>query len=424
MTLKEGVLVPGISRKALSSRPYAMVAVGTGPCNKQFRLIKGLAQAGVLHMVQWAIFYDSNEATVTQLRKETEGLYKKYGTRIILPDPEKIPATLGFLRDPNAYKAHLGELVEDIDRMFSEARKHSELHGAYPQFIIEHLGFGGHANLGLLIHKKANRVFHGAFFLVAALIPDDPVLARWMRQETWHAFQETLAGHKFLVTDNKQGYSTDDVDHRLAIGLASIEASAHGQGPRNGSLADVASSLSSGPGECFGLSVSTYYLPSEKGWTWRPPFRQTRIKGGPDQIAKLVKNAIKENFENTDWQLAIHDPPPNDALQHVTITLPLLEKDLNVLKGRVLNQQKKENFRDNYPETVVTFAAARFSNEEVPKELCIHVTRMYVLQGSLHSVDDIMRVQTSRIQAESSMSDGRRSHGDVEAAEVEVTATL
>ena len=305
--------------------------------------------------------------------------------------PEYLPKVDGFLRNPYGFEQYFGLIDRDLDRILSDIKRRAEIVGAPPQLIVEFLGFGGHAIIGALIHKKLFDAFPGATFLPVLLIPREHALEEWMRQGTWDQYEHYLQGQTVLITDNRAG-NPADLDNRLSVGLASIEATAQTD-PQSGSLAETVASLAPFSSGWFGMSVAQRKLPATAQWEWKqmPPGWQVRlIKGRANELAWEVRSALWDCLK-PEAQLARHEPPSDDAPQRVVATLPLFKDELVEVKEDVMDQLRREGFFDQYPNLNLSFGSARFSGPtRQATDLFMYATRFYPLVGPVQSVQDIM----------------------------------
>lgn len=298
---------------------------------------------------------------------------------------------------------------------------------------MEFLGFGGHAILGGIGHNKLRTALPEATFLPVMLIPNDPALWELMRRETWYEYEKHLAGTTVLITDNRVGEPAD-VDDRLAVGLASIESAAHSD-PTSGTLAEAVASLAPHSSGWLGMSVVRRRLPSQNSWGLHLPLRRrTLVWGRDNELAWQAKKAIQDSLR-PEAQLARHESPGDDVLQRVVVALPLRQEELDDFKQNVIGQLQAEGFFQMYPSLAISFCSANFPERpdkpyrgkrvrrglrwflmtplrfvgkifrffgkgigvawgkiisRCADDLYLNVARIYPLQGSIKSVEDIM----------------------------------
>lgn len=373
----------------MTPAPLVSFSVGTAGTNRNWAWGIRMGEAGRLDRLQCMVCYDCNQVTVDNITARARSMRGAPGPSVLVP--EYLPKVDGFLRDPYSFEQYFGLIDRDLDRILADIKTRSELVGAPPQFIVEFLGFGGHAIIGAIIHRKLFEAFPAATFLPVLLIPREHALEEWMRQGTWDQYEQYLEGQTVLITDNRAG-NPAELDNRLAIGLAAIECTAQTD-PQSGSLAESVASLAPFSSGWFGMSVAQRKLPATAHWEWKqlPPGWQIRLlKGRANELAWEVRSAIWDSLK-PEAQLARHDPPSNEAPQRVVATLPLLKEEMGEVKEDVMDQLRREGFFEQYPNLNLSFGSARFAGPtRHPAELFMYATRLYPLIGPVQSVQDIM----------------------------------
>ncbi len=118
--------------------------------------------------------YDYNQSTVDKIKRRLARSKGNYFTSVHLP--LKVRAGDGFLLDPLAFCDMRGAIEEDLDIVVKELQDRANDVGSPPQLIIEFLGFGGHAMVGLILHNKLREAFPDAHLVPVIALPNDPTL--------------------------------------------------------------------------------------------------------------------------------------------------------------------------------------------------------------------------------------------------------
>lgn len=402
------------ARRSRQSAPLLTVSVGTAGADRNARFLERMGDAGRLERVQSAVFYDYNENTTSKLWQRL-GIKRKgngrKGTQVHMP--KTIRTSDGFLLNPYAFGEYLGIINRDMEELLDDIRDQAQAKGQPPQLIVEFLGFGGHANLGLLLHRKIREAFPEARCLPILALPDDPTLQEWMRGEvqeptdtntvpdwmrygTWKSYESHLTMRKHegcLLVDNRIEKSPND---DLAMGLATIEAAGN-NAMKTGSLPEAVAGIRINDRGWVGMNVVQRVLPSRKAWTFSLPMRRLRpVWGSDDELAVQVKMAVKqcltrgsllEAWEDPDMPTAPgfsrngHSPngqasPNGSANGHtnhngsatpsavkgarVYVSVPLPTSLVKTLESNVLRQLKAERFEQQFGKVNLIFGPALF----------------------------------------------------------------
>lgn len=403
----EGVFTTGGN---VGVSPILSFSVGTAGASRNWRFIQRMADAGRLHRIQSAVVYDYNQGTLDMMRRRMANSKGNYGTSVHLP--EKVRAADGFLLNPYAFGEQLGVIVDDMDKMVAKMLKRTHEVGTPPQLIIEFLGFGGHAILGLLLHEKVRHAFPDAYCLPVVALPEDSTLQDWMRGEleqppenvpiqewmrhgTWKAYEKKLKPRKFedcLIIDNRLDGPPNDA---LAMGLATISC-AGSDAMKAGSIPEAVGGMRHEAQGWLGMSVVKRNLPARKGWaSWFPLRRLKAVWSADDELPVQIKSAIKESLRQGGLlQMKAVTPSSNGSLngsgqagprqaqsvvsqeevsdnglqawpdnglgRRIYVAVPVDDVTLRLLEKHILKQLKAENFWDTYPKAHIRFGAARF----------------------------------------------------------------
>jgi len=390
--------------------PILSLSVGTAGATRNWRFTERMGDAGRLHRIQSVVVYDYNQGTLDRIRRRMARSRGRYGTMVHLP--EKVRASDGFLLNPYAFSEQLGVIDDDMERLVAKVMKRTHETGAPPQLIIEFLGFGGHAILGLLLHEKIRDAFPDAYCLPVVALPRDSTLQDWMRDElerpaknvaiqgwmrdgTWKAYERKLKLNDFedcLVIDNLMDGPPNDA---LAIGLATISC-AGSDSLKAGSIPEAVGGMRHEAQGWLGMSVIKKNLPARKGWaSWFPLRRLKPVWSSDDELPVQIKVAIKESLirggllqmkaepssartsRNGGRQVGPDRAQPIATSQGVStdggqpwpdqnlgrriyVACPVDVGVLRVLETHVLKQLAAERFWDTYPKAHIRFGSARF----------------------------------------------------------------
>ena len=408
------------TRRQRLSSPLLSISVGTAGAERNARFLERMGDAGRLRRVQSALFYDYNENTNSELwqRLRPKKGNGRNGTQVHMP--KAIRTSDGFLLNPYAFGEYLGIINRDMEELLKDIRSQAHAKGQPPQLIVEFLGFGGHANLGLLLHNKIREAFPEARCLPVIALPDDPTLQEWMRGElqeptdtnavpdwmrhgTWNSYEShlTMRQHEgCLVVDNAIDSSPND---NLAMGLATIEAAGE-NAMKSGSLSEAIAGIRINDRGWLGMNVVERVLPSRKAWSFGFPMRRLRpVWGSDDELAVQVKMAVKQcltrgsllepwedpetpaapgvssNGHSPNGQAltngshngsanghAIHNghngsatPTPTRGAR-VYVSVPLPPTLMKTLRSNVMRQLKTEGFEQQFGKVNICFGAANF----------------------------------------------------------------
>ena len=388
--------------------PILSVSVGTAGYKRSWNWAKRMGQAGVLNRLQGMFIYDCNQATVSDIESEVHQMRRvPRGGSLPVILPEYFPKVDGFLRDPNAFKDFYGLIDRDLDRMVDLVVQRSEAVSAPPQVIVEWLGFGGHAKLGGLLHRKLAEQFPEALFLPIVLLPKEHSLEENMRRETWGAYEETMTkvdpqtgraeiGFPSLLTDNRMYRNYNTLDDKLAIGLASVEAAMEYQ-TDSGSLAETASSFGKYSNGWLGMRVLSRRVDVaevRQGGRFQLPFGNRQmavVKGKDNHITWQIKNALWEMVDSKrrDLQLADHDPIEDESVMRMVITLPVNPDGIKEIEADVRDQLDREGYEEAFPNLSYSFAPARFPINSSDHHM--FVSMVYPLRNAgIPSIERIM----------------------------------
>ena len=132
--------------------PILSVSVGTAGASRNWRFLQRMTDADRLSRVCSAIVCDYNFGTIRQVGRLVKKTRGRQLSRVVLP--ATIHTADGFLLNPYEFGNHLGDIDDDLKGMVDQVYEHSWKIGCQPQLILEFLGFGGHAIVGLMLHKK------------------------------------------------------------------------------------------------------------------------------------------------------------------------------------------------------------------------------------------------------------------------------
>ena len=410
------------ARRQRRSAPLLTVSVGTAGADRNARFLERMSDAGQVTRVQSALFYDYNENTTSKLwqRFRLKKSNSRNGNRngIQVHMPKTIRNSDGFLLNPYAFGEYLGIIDHDMKELIDDICSQAHAKSQPPQLIVEFLGFGGHANLGLLLHRKIRDAFPEARVLPILALPDDPTLQEWMRGEvqeptdnntvpasmrdgTWKSYERllTLRKHEgcLLVANWIDKSPNDD----LAMGLATIEAAADNS-MKSGSLPEAVAGIRINDRGWMGMNVVQKVLPSRQAWSFSFPMRRLRpVWGSDDELAVQVKMAVKqcltsgslleEAREDPDMPSALgasrngyspngqalvngssngsanghgnHNgsatPPPVKGAR-VYVSVPLPDHLVPTLKSNVLRQLQAERFEEQFGRVNISFGPVHF----------------------------------------------------------------
>lgn len=401
------------TRRQRLSSPLLSVSVGTAGADRNARFLERMGDAGRLRRVQSALFYDYNENTNSELwqRLRPKKGNGRDGTQVHMP--KAIRTSDGFLLNPYAFGEYLGIINRDMEELLNDIRSQAHAKGQPPQLVVEFLGFGGHANLGLLLHRKIREAFPEARCLPILALPDDPTLQEWMRGElqeptdtnavpdwmrhgTWNSYEShlTMRQHEgCLVVDNAIDSSPND---NLAMGLATIEAAGE-NAMKSGSLSEAIAGIRINDRGWLGMNVVQRVLPSRQAWSFSFPMRRLRpVWGSDDELAVQVKMAVKqcltsgsllETQGNPDMPAALgasrngHYPngqasangSANGHANHngsatplpvkgarVYVSVPIPESLIPTLKSNVLRQLQAEGFEQQFGRVNISLGPVHF----------------------------------------------------------------
>ena len=302
------VVGPASKKDAPPMPPILSVSVGTAGASRNWRFLQRMAHAGRLDRVGSAIICDYNSGTVRRMQGRIKG--KHVDQRVMLP--ETIPTADGFLLNPYEFGKYLGDVGDGLKSLVDQVHEQAQNSNSQPQLILEFLGFGGHAIVGLMMHRMLRERFPGARCLPVVALPANEMLHDWMRRQvqdpppettlpdwmlggTWEAYEAGMDLGPYgccLVVDNRIDAPPND---DLALGLAVIEAA--GTDPiKRGSLPEALGGiLLEGPG-WVGMNVVRRVVPSRKARTWGIPIiRRRPIWGNSNNdLVVQTKEAIKE----------------------------------------------------------------------------------------------------------------------------------
>ena len=290
--------------------PILSVSVGTAGASRNWRFLQRMAHAGRVGRVCSAIICDYNSGTVRRMQGRIEGIGGYQKRRIVLP--KTIPTADGFLLNPYEFGRHLGDVGDDLKGLVDQVYEQSQNSGSHPQLILEFLGFGGHAIVGLMLHQMLRDHFPESRCLPVIALPADETLHDWMRREvqdlppettlpgwmrggTWEAYEAGMNLGAYgccLVVDNRIDAPPND---DLALGLAVIEAA--GTDPiKRGSLPEALGGILLEGRGWVGMNVVRRVIPSRKAWTLGFPLRRLRPvwSNNNNDLAVQTKEAIKE----------------------------------------------------------------------------------------------------------------------------------
>ena len=156
-TAPYGGALPGGPRVAPA--PLLMVSVGTTGVSRVWRFIQRMTDVGQLPRIQSACLYDYNQSIVYKIKRR---LARSKGNCFTdIHRPLKVRAGDGFLLDLLAFCDMSGAMEEDLDALVKELQERANDVDSPPQLMIEFFGFGGHAVVGLILHKKLRAVVLG-----------------------------------------------------------------------------------------------------------------------------------------------------------------------------------------------------------------------------------------------------------------------
>lgn len=413
------------ARRQRRSAPLLTISVGTAGADRNARFLERMSDAARLDRVQSAVFYDYNENTTSKLwqRLSLKKSNSRNGSRngIQVHMPKTIRTSDGFLLNPYSFGEYLGIINSDMEELIEDICSQAHAKGQPPQLIVEFMGFGGHANLGLLLHRKIRETFPEARCLPILALPDDPTLQEWMRHEvqeptdtnavlaemrhgTWGSYERLLTLRKHegcLLVDNQIDKSPND---DLAMGLATIEAAADNS-MKSGSLPEAVAGIRINDRGWVGMNVVQRVLPSRRAWTFGFPMRRLRpVWGSDDELAVQVKTAVKQcltrgsllepyedpnmpsasiasrNGYSPNGQASANGSPNGSANGHashngsaaptkvkgarVYVSVPLPDHWVQTLKSNVLRQLKAERFEEQFGKVNISFGPVNFPERD------------------------------------------------------------
>ena len=316
--------------------PILSVSVGTAGASRNWRFLHRMAHAGRLGRVCSAIICDYNSGTVLRMRGRIKSTSGRHESPIVLP--KMIRTADGFLLNPYEFGRHLGDVGDDLKGLVDQVYEQSQNSGSHPQLILEFLGFGGHAIVGLMLHQMLRDHFPESRCLPVIALPADETLHDWMRREvqdlppettlpgwmrggTWEAYEAGMNLGAYgccLVVDNRIDAPPND---DLALGLAVIEAA--GTDPiKRGSLPEALGGILLEGRGWVGMNVVRRVIPSRKAWTLGFPLRRLRTiwsisnNGLVVQTKEVIKDCIRMEGSLLERHGETESEDPFEAMGH------------------------------------------------------------------------------------------------------------
>ena len=345
--------------------PIASVAVGTAALRRTWKWWSAMIAAGCADRVQSLTVYDCNQTNIDDWLAHEDAYTKSVS---ILPS--YLPHPEGFLRRIHAFQALCGRIERDLEHMARTMMTKANEAGAYPQVILEWIGFGGHAFISYLFHEIIADYFPDAAFLPIYCIPDERPLEKNMRDEVWAITQEVHSDRLAIITDNAVTSSVEQLDTRLAIALTAIEA-AYRVNTDAVTLTEVAS--------MFGLNRSRWLGVAER----QIPLRvedDALVLGKDASAIHGVKQAIWDIAQPHLGKEALANcsPPSPEDEQHIVVTLPVTREHLLPIRQDIADQLTREQFAGAYPGTKVAYAPANFGWSHEQGITHAHVCKIFV----------------------------------------------
>ena len=400
--------------------PIVSVAVGTAGYKRSWKWAMRMGEAGMLDRVQSLLLYDCNQKSIDDINADTRALGRAPGNGLPIILPAYLPKVDGFLRDPNAFTDYYGLIHRDMERMVDLLARRAEEVGSPPQIILEWFGFGGHAKLGGVLHKMLLTKFPEAIFLPIILLPREHVLEENMRRETWAAYEETMQlpspyssdeefrGFPAIVTDNRIARDVKRLDDKLAIGLASLEASMSYK-VDSGSLSETVNSFRDYSNGWFGMrilsrrvDVAPAPIPRRR---WLGPLRGREMVVINDDAKQLTWETKKAMWDivdrhRVDLDLARHKFVSPDSVMRMVVSMPIDAAGLQEIEQDVSDQLDREDFAEAYPNLMWSFAPANFVQGGQDQDRHMYITLFFPLQDSrIESIAEIMLPEKSDVPA-------------------------
>jgi len=203
--------------------PIGYLASGSGGINLALTYRLYMTAAGRGRRLQPPLLVNYNEAEngrISTLLNPARSI-----GRLLAILPKHIhTGSEGFGGDPTAWKEDEGLITLDLEQMATCFRAHAHRIGSQPGVFLEFLvAGGGHAELGLIVHQALQASAGAtAMYLPVCLIPDEPTMYGWLREYTWHRYEEALTGLWGVWIDNAAKPQAV-INDLLAIGLTSID---------------------------------------------------------------------------------------------------------------------------------------------------------------------------------------------------------
>ncbi len=369
------------------------VGMGTAGCRRVVLFLQRMAELAAVNRVQSAVFYDCNEVTINHIsRYLVKFMGKKRGSLGVQAlFPGYVPVPNGFTRNPQHFREFWGPCERDMDNVIERVSAQASRAGRNPALIIEFMGFGGHAVLGGLLHRKLRETFPSSVILPVLMLPNDHVCQEWTRRYIWEQYEELLAGSNCLVTTQTASSIGED-DIRLATGLAGAElAEFEDDEAVESPLASVCRRLTPSSGGWLGMATAKRRVPmlSKFNWSSFPPWwRKYAALGPDDEMSMSLGHAVWSTLDPAA-QMAAGVSHAVNAPQEVVVSLPIHPDLLEEMASEAAEALERSTLFARYPNMDVAFNTARF-NGGIKQEPYMHLTRLYPIQGELGPVMDVM----------------------------------
>ena len=198
--------------------------------------------------------------------------------------------------------------------------------------------------MGLIVHQALQSSAASAtMYLPVCLITDEPTQYGWLREYTWHRYEDSLTGLWGLWIDNA-ALPHQIINDLLAIGLTSLDACSSSS-LTAGSLRQAVLSLrnaikhqypAAGDGQqsrrngFFQLSVIRQPVRSVKVWCFSIPFRQRKlVRTSSNDLEYAIRTAIRDCLETPGGLLDSNPLPVAGIPQVVSVSVPVKPEKLS-----------------------------------------------------------------------------------------------
>jgi hypothetical protein len=366
--------------------PIGYLASGSGGVNLALTFRLYMRIAGRAHRLQPPLLVNYNEAENGRISTLLEPA-RRIGQLLAILPRHVHTGSEGFGGDPTAWKEDEGLITLDLEQMATRFRAHGHRIGSQPGVFLEFLvAGGGHAELGLIAHQAVTATAGAnTFYLPVCLIPDEPTQYAWLREYTWHRYEEALAGLWGLWIDNA-ALPQAVINDSLAIGLTSLDAcssSALTSGSLHQAVASIRNAIkhrypAAGDGQqhprngFLRLSVIRRKVRSVKVWCFSIPFRQRKVvRTSANDLEYAIRTAIRDCLETPAGLLDTNPLPQPGIPQVVSVSVPVKPEVLSDIVQTVKAILNREEWWQPHKDTTsLLWGAINF-----PDPVVLDITR-------------------------------------------------